>query len=367
MTGIGRYTLQLARHLAQRQEIEELLFSHGRNLLRHVPEPLHQPASISRLRDHFSRYDLLLDGFRKARSHLKARSIRQRSAHVYHGTNYYLPEFSGKRVVTIHDLSIFSLPEYHRPDRVRYLQREMLLSLRRANTIVTVSEFSKRQIAERFDWPINRIHVTPLASAEVFHPRSESDLTPFLNRRGLNTYGYCLYIGTIEPRKNLDALLSAYSLLPQPLRSRFPLVLAGDPGWNSELLHARIQSAARKGWLHYLDFVPDTQLPALLAGARLFVFPSFYEGFGLPVIEAMASGVPVVCANTSSLPEVAGDAAAMFAPHDVEHLSTLIAAAFEDELWHAKAKTRGLLRAKTFSWERCAELTLGAYTAATLS
>lgn len=100
MTGIGRYTLQLARHLAQRQEIKELLFSHGRTLLRHVPEPLHQPASISRLRDHFSRYDLLLDGFRKARSHLKARSIRQRSAHVYHGTNYYLPEFSGKRVVT---------------------------------------------------------------------------------------------------------------------------------------------------------------------------------------------------------------------------------------------------------------------------
>lgn len=364
LTGIGRYTSQLARQLTQRPEVGKILFSHGRRLLAGIPEQQNRPPAVDWLRNNFSKYGMLLDAYRKSYSLAKAHSIRHLNNAVYHGTNYYLPKFAGKSVATIHDMSVFTLQHCHREDRVRFLRQEMALSFTRAAVIITVSEFSKREIMARFDWPADRIHVTPLASADIFHPRPQTELLPVLARYKLLPDQYCLYLGTIEPRKNLDVLLDAYSQLPQRLRSKFPLVLSGSSGWNSERLHARLRNAAREGWLHYLGFVPDRNLPALLAGARLFVFPSLYEGFGLPVLEAMSSGVPVICSNTSSLPEVAGNAAAMFSPNDADQLASLIAMGLENPQWRSTTSENGLRQAARFSWEKCAELTLNAYTAA---
>ncbi|CAD6875560.1 glycosyltransferase family 4 protein [Methylomonas fluvii] len=364
LTGIGRYTSQLARQLAQHPEIGEIWFSHGGKLLPQIPEARHRPAVVTWLRDSFSKYSPLLDAYRKMHSVGKARSIQHVNNALYHGTNYYLPKFAGRSVVTIHDISVFTLPECHRADRVNFLRKEMALALERATAVITVSEFSKREIMAYFNWPAERIFVTPLASAGIFYPRSAPELAPLLNASQLNPGSYCLYVGTLEPRKNLGVLLDAYAGLPLPLRRLYPLVLSGHSGWNSQALHDRIRQAEQEGWLRYLGFVPDARLPALMAGARLFVFPSFYEGFGLPVLEAMSSSVPVICANTASLPEVAGNAAAMFAPQDTDRLAELIAMGLKNEEWRSAATQNGLRQAACFSWEKCTELTLLAYAAA---
>ena len=167
--------------------------------------------------------------------------------------------------------------------------------------------------------------------------------------------------GTIEPRKNIEVLLDAYALLSKTVRQQWPLVLIGYQGWHSEQLHVRIEAAMSEGWAHYLGFVEADDLPLIYAGARIFVFPSLYEGFGLPVLEAMASGIPVVCSNASTLPEVAGDAAAMCEPQDVDALSELINRALQDECWREQAVKKGMQQAEKFSWQRCAKETAAVY------
>jgi alpha-1,3-rhamnosyl/mannosyltransferase len=170
-----------------------------------------------------------------------------------------------------------------------------------------------------------------------------------------------LYVGTIEPRKNLETLLDAYSRLPMSVRKRWPLILAGYQGWRNSAILDRIELASNEGWARYLGFIPRDDLPLLFAGARLFTFPSLYEGFGLPVLEAMQSGVPVVCSDSSSLPEVAGGAALMGIPGDVEALTSLLWQGLEDENLRNAAIKSGLDNASAFSWRRCANETLKVY------
>lgn len=145
------------------------------------------------------------------------------------------------------------------------------------------------------------------------------------------------------------------------LRQSIPLVISGFEGWNSDKIHQRFDKGKREGWLRYLGFTSSVDVPALYAGAISFLFPSIYEGFGLPVLEAMASGTPVVCSNSSSLPEVVGECALMCDAMDVETLTTLIMKSFDDKIWQSFARQSGLVRAKQFSWERCASETIIAY------
>ncbi|HEV7416212.1 MAG TPA: glycosyltransferase family 1 protein, partial [Tianweitania sediminis] len=172
---------------------------------------------------------------------------------------------------------------------------------------------------------------------------------------------YALYAGTIEPRKNLVRLLDAFEQLPQTLRQRYPLVLAGYKGWNNTAILERLHRAETQGWARYLGYVPDEALPHLFAGARLFAFPSLYEGFGLPVLEAMASGVPVVCSNAASLPQVAGNAALMINAEDAAGLTEALQRGLEDEEWRRDAVASGIQQAARFSWKRCAEETADVY------
>lgn len=227
--------------------------------------------------------------------------------------------------------------------------------------LITDSEYTRQEIASYFGWPLEKIRAVSLACSEDFRQRTPDELAPLLKKYGLQPGRYCLYVGTIEPRKNLGTLLDAYALLPSSVRRQWPLVLIGHRGWHSEQLHMRIEAAVAEGWARYLGFVEAEWLPLIYAGARIFVFPSLYEGFGLPVLEAMASGIPVVCSNSSTLPEVAGDAAAMCEPQDADALSHLIAAGLEDEAWRAEARHKGLLRAAGFSWQRCAKETVAVY------
>ena len=364
LTGIGRYAYELAKGLAASGQIERLLFAGSTRFFEGLPKPGTDPGWMGRLRGLLVKQRWAALGYKATLGCWQDWRLRGLEDHVFHGPNYYLPRFRGRSVATFHDLSPYFRPEWHPAERVRYLRPEIDLSLGRASMLITDSEFVRREVMTRFGWPGERVVSVPLAGAEGFYPRPVEALAPLLARYSLRPGGYMLFVGTIEPRKNIEGLLDAYAILPASVRRKWPLVLAGYRGWNSDALHERLAAQMRKGELRYLGFVPDDHLPMLFAGARLFAFPSFYEGFGLPVLEAMASGVPVVCSNAASLPEVAGDAAAMCQAQDVHALSRLIEMGLVDETWRAAAIARGLARARHFSWLRCAEETVAVYRAA---
>lgn len=360
LTGIGRYTLELARALATSSEIEELRYFAGANLIEELPKSDATP-SLSGAKRQLAKIDLIVRIHGLLSHARRARNLRGMTDFVFHGPNFYLPRFAGPSVVTFHDLSVLTMPHLHPAERVSHMTREIRLSVQRAGMFITDSEYTRREVVAFFGLEDNRVKAAPLASSDEFRPRQASEIQPALSAYGLQPNGYVLFAGTMEPRKNLEALLDAYEKLKPEVRGRFPLVLAGYKGWRNEAIMERVQRAERAGWARYLGYVKDGDLPLLYSGARLFVYPSLYEGFGLPVLEAMASGVPVVCSDRSSLPEVAGGAAAMCDPDDIDRLSDLIVAGLEDEAWRASAIMKGHAQAKRFSWQRCATDTVNVY------
>lgn len=364
LTGIGRYTYELGKGLKE-AGLESLSFLRGYRLTNELSQANdEQPmAGAPAWKRWAQQNSMAVAAFRHLNPWLKSRVLRGLEDHVFHGPNYYLPPFGGRSVVTVHDLSHYVWTQGHPPERVRYMQAEMELSLKRATAIITDTEYTRQEVAKHFGWSLNRIFAVHLASGPEFVPRSQDELAPALRALDLEPGGYCLFTGTVEPRKNLSSLLQAYGRMPKATRLRWPLVVAGYRGWESEALHKSLQEAQGEGWLKYLGFVPHRILPLLMAGARLFAYPSHYEGFGLPVLEAMASGVPVVCSNASTLPEVSGGAAAMHDPCDVDALFALLAAGLEDEVWRAGARAAGLEQARQFSWSKCTRQTLAVYRA----
>lgn len=362
LTGIGRYTYELARGL-QQAKLERLRFLRRSRLQSTLPalDDGGPTAGMPAWKRWAQKSPPAVFLFRALHSALQGRALRGLEDHVFHGPNFYLPPFPGRSVVTIHDLSVYLWPHTHPPERVRYMHAEIERSLQRAVALITNTQYTRIEVARFFGWPLERVHAVPLASAAEFRPRAHEDLRTELRSLGVAPGEYTLFTGTVEPRKNIGVLLDAYSRLPAASRARWPLVIAGYRGWASEELHDRFDVAQREGWLKYLGFVPDRSFPVLMAGARLFAYPSLYEGFGLPVLEAMASGVPVVCSNAATLPEVAGSAAAFHSPEDVDSLSKLLRAGLEDDAWRARAVEAGLQQAAKFSWNRCTRETLKVY------
>lgn len=361
LTGIGRYTYELASRLQKSSEITDLQLFAGRRFLPGLPQPSDQSDAVHGLKRFVQKNALAVEAYRRLMPFLRKRALQGYEEFIYHSPNYYLPPFAGRSVATFHDLSPFTWAHCHAPQIARYLQKELMLTLERADALITDSHYTRQELADYFAWPIERIHAVPLASSPEFYPRSPEMLRETLARHGLEPGGYSLFVGTIEPRKNIETLLDAYGRLPLALRQRWPLMLTGYHGWRSEAIHARIAQAQQQGWARYLGFAAAQDLPLLFAGARLFTFPSHYEGFGLPVLEAMSSGVPVVCSNSSSLPEVAGQAALMCAPDDVDGLTALLQRGLEDQAWRAAAVEQGLRHVGGFSWERCTQATLEVY------
>ena len=365
LTGIGRYNLELARGLAQHPDLARIrYFSLGRwqalpaLLAAETSAPTDRPS----LRSLLAGNRAAVHAFRLVMPALQRLRLGGQEGAIYHSPNFFLPPFAGRTVTTVHDLSHHLYPDFHPPARIDYMRRMLPPSLARASHVITVSESARRDLIRHFGHRPERITAIPLGVHPAFRSHSTAELAPVLARLGLQAQGYSLYVGTIEPRKNLDRLLDAYEQLPAPLRARYPLVMAGSPGWRSEHTHARMARAASAGWLHYLRYVPQADLPALYAGARLFAYPSLYEGFGLPVLEAMASGVPVLTSNVSSLPEVVGDVAMQIDPHDALALRAALAQGLQDDPWRAQACSAGLERARQFTWARCIDSTMQVYT-----
>lgn len=366
VTGIGRYTYELARHLPSIDEIEDLRYFSDYSFVDVLPSAeavvdSRTPSVVTRLKHRLARNGLLLNYYRKRVQSRRAATLSDYSEYIYHGPNFYLPPFPGKSVVTIHDLSVFTMPHNHPVERVKFLTKEVEFALTQATMLLTDSHFTRHEVSEYFGWPLEKVGVAALAGGPEFYPRAAQEVSSCLQGYGLTPDGYTLYAGTIEPRKNLERLFYAYSRLPIFVRNQYPLILAGFKGWNNDTIMQCVSRGEREGWLRYVGFVPSNELPLLFAGARLFAFPSLYEGFGLPVVEAMASGVPVVTSTSSSLPEVVGNAGATCSPEDVESMTQLLERGLLDKSWRAEAIERGLFQASKFTWQRCARETTEVY------
>lgn len=277
---------------------------------------------------------------------------------VFHATDHLLPRFSRiKTVFTLHDLIFLFHPETHKPLNRWFLTLMMPRFLRAADAIIAVSECTKRDAVRAYGIPEEKITVIYEGVSPRFRPADPETVQAMRAKYGLPEH-FILYVGTIEPRKNLTALLEAMTNLQSAICN---LVIVGKKGWLYEGFFQRLRELGLEERVHFTGYVPDEDLPALYSAADLFVFPSLYEGFGLPVLEAMACGAPVVCSDTSSLPEVAGDAALLVNPTDVRALAAAIERVLTDEALRASLQARGLERARRFTWEEAARRTLEVY------
>ncbi len=255
-------------------------------------------------------------------------------------------------VVTIHDLSVFDHPEWFRHSFALVLQFYLSRLAKHARAILVDSEFSRTRVLERFHIPEERVHVIPCAAGERFFPRSTEEISAVKERYGLPTQ-YILALGSLEPRKNLSRLLQAWSQLSKSC-AEMALALVGSRGkWFAD---ARLPQSGSPTRVIFTGYLLDEDLPALYSGAVGLVYPSLYEGFGLPVLEAMACGTPVITSNSTSLPEVAGDAALYIEPLEPESIAIAIQLLNDDAELRAQLSQKGLARAKCFSWDRSTDL-----------
>jgi glycosyltransferase involved in cell wall biosynthesis len=279
---------------------------------------------------------------------------------LFHATEHLLLPLRGvPTVLTVHDLIFRHLPEHHKPLNRWYLNLTLPLYCRRADHVIAISECTRRDLIAAYDLPPQKITVVHEAADARFQPQSPEMVGLVRARYGLPPR-YILFVGTIEPRKNLTRLLTAFeSLGAQGLTDG--LVIVGKRGWLYGDFFARLERSPARDAVLFPGYVPDEDLPAIYAGAQALVFPSLYEGFGLPVLEAMACGTVVVASNASSIPEVGGDAVLYFEPTDGEAMAASVRRALSEPDLAADLRGRGLARANRYSWERAARETQAVY------
>ena len=264
-----------------------------------------------------------------------------------------------RHVVTIHDLSFMRTPGAHPTHRRWYLTAATWLSARRARTVLADSHATKDDVVELLGADPDRVHVVYPGSEAAFHPRSEAQVQAFRHNNAL-VRPFVLFVGTLEPRKNVDVLVRAFGVVA---RDGFAgdLVLAGGSGWGTEAIDAALAESPVRDRIRRIGYVKQEDLPYWYCAADLVVYPSSYEGFGIPVLEAMASGTPVITSNRSSLPEVAGDAALTVDPRDIPQLAAAMTMVLASPERRATMRERGLAQARRFDWTVAAEQCLNVY------
>ena len=263
-------------------------------------------------------------------------------------------------VVTVYDLSFLLYPENFERAKRFYLGLFTRLSVRRARRVIVISESTKRDVVRLLGVPPEKVEVVYCGLDEAFHPLAQEQVAAFRSKRGLPER-FILFVGTIEPRKNVTRLIEAFAALQTCQLANLKLVIGGAKGWFYQDVFARVEELGLEGEVMFPGYIPANELPLWYSAAKLFVYPSLYEGFGLPPLEAMACGTPVVVASTSSLPEVVGEAGLTVDPSDIEGLAEAMRRALADEALRQEMRERGLRRAQGFSWTKTAQETVQVY------
>lgn len=284
--------------------------------------------------------------------------LRKLGPELVHGMAYALPAaWEGPSVVTVYDLSFLRYPSAFKAANRIYLTATTRAAARRARRVLTISENARRDIVRLLGVPEERVDVTYPAAEARYRLMTEPQVEAFRLARGLPA-AFVFALGTLEPRKNIVGLLNAYARLRKP---RQPLYVAGGTGWRFSPIFDTVRQAGLGEDVHFLGYVPEDELPLWYNAARLFVFPSLYEGFGLPVLEAMACGVPVITSTAASLPEVGGKAAVMVSPHDTVRIAEEMERVLDDPQLRLEMRAAGRIQASRFSWRAMTDQTVASY------
>lgn len=278
---------------------------------------------------------------------------------LWHFTNYVAPPTSKPFVVTIHDLTFARHPEFVEPKNLEFLRKWVPDTLARATLIIAVSESTKEALLEEFKISSDKVEVVHEAAGPEFAKEVPAEEIERIKEKYGIEGDYFLAVGTLEPRKNLKTLLMAMASLRREVTEQ--LVVVGGQGWLFDETKELLEKLGLGDRVIFTDYAPQGELPALYQGAKLFVFPSLYEGFGIPMLEAMSAGTPVVASNTSSLPEIGGGAALYFDPHDGKALKHAVTRVLTDEPLRERLAEAGREQAAGFSWDKTAQHTLGVY------
>lgn len=285
------------------------------------------------------------------------------NADISHFFNYIAPPgVRGKCVAVVHDMAYQSCPQTVSKKTLYWLKMSLKRSCRHADHIITDSEFSKTEIIKYLHIHPKRITVIPAAvDHSIYHTGySQEQIQKVLDKLNIERE-YFLYLGTIEPRKNLVKLISAYAKLCRKEENVPQLVLAGGRGWLCDDIYKKAEELGLGNKVLFTGYIDQEDSPVLMCGAKAFVFPSLYEGFGMPPLEAMACGTPVIASNATSLPEVVGDAGILVDPHSEKEIYMAMKTLLEDDEYRDRLRMRGLERAKKFTWERSARRLMNVY------
>lgn len=357
--GIGRYVHELTTSLLNHDMTNEYAIFYNRSGEARVPASLERLARVtSPVSDKPWRLRVLLAHL----MHLSQDRLFP-GVDLFHATDNLLPRLThSQSVLILYDLAFRLYPEAFTRLNRWFQALTMGMFLRTADAVMAISESTKKDAMRLYGIDESRLTVVYGGVNPRFQPASPGEVASTRSRYGLPEH-YILFVGSIEPRKNLSTLLTAFSALKQqsPEADSLKLVAAGKKGWIYAGFFQRLRELGLEEEVVLPGFVADEDLPALYTASDLFVFPSWYEGFGLPVLEAMACGAPVVCSNAASLPEVAGDAALLVSPDDVRGLREAISRALTDLTLRNELIERGFRQAARFTWERAAQQTLAIY------
>jgi glycosyltransferase involved in cell wall biosynthesis len=350
LDGIGQYTKALQKHLYSPpldQEIALVPFTYGASLAETIGLGRHALNTVW--------------SSMTGQNFLGAQRLG-RTVDIIHATDHHIPRCSPTPLVaTVMDVIPLSHPQWVR-DEFRTLKNTLWKkSLGWADRIITISEYSKSEIVKWTDIPADKISVIPLGvDADWFLQRSEKEVSRVRGKYHLPE-DFFISLGTLQPRKNVESTILAHRSLPLTERLKTPLIIVGRAGWKCDTLIKLIDQEPHPGAIRWLNRVPDEDIPALLQIASALVFPSLTEGFGLPVLEAFASNVPVIAGRTSCLPEVAGDAAILVEPMNIDEIAAAMRSVRDDLTLRNQLKHLGLQRAKQFTWDACARSTAEIY------
>jgi glycosyltransferase involved in cell wall biosynthesis len=354
LDGIGIYTRELLRALSQEQsefDVAPVVFGKGLALPQHSGTrafPLSFEASSAMAY--------------MARVNTPGASAVLENLDLLHAPDHCIPRVRKiPLIASIMDVIPLTQPEYVRSSLRQLKSAAFSYLAKQTQHIITISEYSAQEIEQVLSISRHRISVTPLAVNEKYFAHALEPAQASVLQKYTLTKPYFLFVGTLQTRKNVDRILDAYECLPAGTRAAFDLVVAGRARPDMVDLVQRLTAVKHAGSVKWIQYVPDADLPVLLQSARALVFPSLYEGFGLPVLEAFASRTPVIASNTTSLPEVAGDAAWLVNPLAVEEISAAMEQLTRNSAAIALKVEQGYERAKQFTWQRTADLTAKVY------
>lgn len=345
LTGIGRYCYEISTYIDTKNEFDNTFYYgyESKRLLhrsndKNIKTLKHFIASFPFLKRVIKKFiELYYNTF-------------DRKYDLYWEPNFIpLSHLNSKKIITsVHDFSFILHKDFHPKKRIQYFEENFFQNIYRSDIIITGSEFSKQEILDRLDFKEENVRVIYHGVRhDVFKKIDDIKLNFDLPEK------FIFSVGSIEPRKNLIGLLGAYNNLSDEIKQEYKLVIAGFKGWENKEIMQIIEK--NKYFITYLGYISDEELAAVYNKASCFVYPSFYEGFGLPPLEAMACGTPVVCSNVSSLPEVGGDAVVYCDPYSVEDIKNKIESVLLDEGLQKELSLKGLEQAQKFTWEKSAQ------------